>query len=155
MSYRDLRLAAGGDPVLLFEDAQRYAHYLWLREQPARAILALCRAIYIDPALLPAGTQQPYPAYVWLLRNYSGRGFLGNPRISFLHQAVRMPQEQQLKRSRAWALWHLTVRTMPDLPTDPTVPETPPDVADLVEYLDKHGLDKEGTRFAETLSAEG
>lgn len=154
MSYRDLQESAREGPENLFDTARRYAHYLWLEGQPARAILALCRAIYLDPRSRPTELRQPYEAYVWLLRNYAGAGFLGNPRISFLHQAVRMPGEDTLKRSRAWALWYLTLKVMPDLATDPAVPEDPPTVVELSSYLDKNGLRGEGTHFTKVLDSE-
>jgi hypothetical protein len=151
MSYRELRQSRSASPENFFETAQRYTQFLWQKQKPARAILALCRAIYMDPASLPPGSLQPYRAYTWLLKNYRGEGFLGNPRISFLHQATRIPPDQALKVSRAWALWHLTMQVMPELPTDRMVPETPPDHLLLARKLDADGLPDEGGAFLNSL----
>ena len=63
---------------------------------PARAILALTRALYAAPphskdAIYPV----PYAALSGICQTHGGQGagFLGNPRISFQHQAQRMRLE--------------------------------------------------------------
>ncbi|MEX0326825.1 MAG: hypothetical protein AB3N33_12130 [Puniceicoccaceae bacterium] len=155
MSWRDLQAARVEGPEKLFEAALRYTQFLWLKQQPARAILALCRAVYIEPENLPASLRQPWSAYVWLLLNYNGQGFLGNPRISFLHQATRFRGPRALKKARAWALWHLTVRHMPDLPTDPSVEDPEPGINDLAAFLDENGLKGEGNDFLKALNGPG
>lgn len=151
MSYRQLRIARKAGAPDLFETAQCYAQCLWLAGKPARAILALCRAIYLDPQDLPRGTRQLYTAYLWMLRNYRGNGFLGNPRISFQHQAMRISQDEALKRARARALWHLTRLALPDLPPDPSEKEISSDLADLRTYLDRQGLEEEGSLLLQLL----
>jgi hypothetical protein len=153
MSYRQLQIAREAGAPALFESAQRYAQCLWLEHKPARAILALCRAIYLDPHDLPGGTRQPYPAYLWILMNYRGEGFLGNPRISFQHQAMRMPRTDSLKRTRARALWHLTRLALPNLPADPFEEEISPDLKGLQTYLDRHGLKEEGTHVVQLMES--
>lgn len=154
MSYRDLQEAAG-DPTRgpngLHQAACAYANYLWTHRQPARAILALCRAIYLDPANLKPTTHQPYDALVWMLLGYSGEGFLGNPRISFSRQATRMDPDRVLKRRRAWALWHLSVTALPSLAPDPNVSEEAPSHDALATVLNKEGLPREGTSFKEAM----
>ncbi|MFO7725366.1 MAG: hypothetical protein R6V45_07440 [Oceanipulchritudo sp.] len=154
MSYRDLQKAAA-DPAngagLLHHAARTYANYLWIRQQPARAILALCRAVYLNPSDLDPATRQPYEALVWMLRQYSGQGFLGNPRISFSRQATRMPPGRPLKRLRAWALWHLSHRSLPWLPPDPQVIEKAPAPCHLAYRLNGLGLSHEGDRFSEAM----
>lgn len=155
MTYRDLRprLANGRiDADRLHHAACQYANYLWMRGLPARAILALCRALYLNPEDLNGKPGQPYDAFVWILRQHDGRGFLGNPRVSFSHQATRIPESMILKRYRAWALWHLTRKVMPDLPPDPMVAETPPDPQALVSFLDRRGLPEEGRLFKAALA---
>lgn len=157
MSYRDLREAEGspdGAAPALFEAAGRYAQYLWGRGLPARALLALCRAIYLPPAGLPPSTRQPFEAVVWILRAARQEsGFLGNPRISFAHQALRMAESQPLKRQRAWALWRLTRASRPELPPDPQIKETPPAEAELERFLNQQGLPGEGTHWRTCLLA--
>lgn len=155
MSWRDLQAARTKGPGELFQAALRYTQFLWLNKQPARAILALCRAVYLEPEHLPASFSQPWSAYVWLLRNYDGQGFLGNPRISFLHQATRFRGPPDLKKARAWALWHLTVRHMPELPTDPSVKVSEPEADALAIILNEKGLQGEGTDFLKALEEPG
>lgn len=154
MTWRDLQTARAIGAVELHQSALRYTQFLWLKSQPARAILALCRALYIKPESLPRTTRQPYAAYVWLLRHYNGIGFLGNPRISFLHQATRFRGQEPLKKMRAWALWHLTVRHLPHLPTNPAIGEEEPDELELAAYLDENGLPGEGTDFLKALRSK-
>lgn len=158
MSYRDLRNCRGESPGARrarFEAGCRYAQFLWLRDQPARAILALCRALYVSPVDIRESCRQPWNAYVWFLHTPGGNGFLGNPRISFIHQATRTDPSRPLQRQRAWALWHLTRRARPDFPPDPEVPEFPPDPASLEDYLDVHGFRDEGRHFMDALSTAG
>ena len=145
MSYRDLRLP--GNANSLFLTACSYANYLWLKNQPARAILALCRAIYLDPGKQPANRLQPYEAYVWILQHYQGQGFLGNPRISFMRQATRIQGSLTLKRTRAWAMWHLTIASAPGLVPNPDGEENAPSEVSVARALDQHGLPEEGKTF--------
>jgi hypothetical protein len=161
MSYRDLRAkpaaqAGGRNPdnaaVALFAAATAYAQDLWLRGLPARAILALCRALYIDPARLTPRHVAPYDAFAWMLAQPCGHGFLGNPRASFSRQATRIAPERRLQRQRAWALWHITVAARPDLPADPAVDESAPAPEQLRDYLNTAGLKAEGDAFTAALA---
>jgi hypothetical protein len=154
MSYRHLQMHSPHSPEsaqAFFMAACRYANYLWVQDLPARAILALCRALYVNPRLLDKATRQPYAAYAWMLREARGDSFLGNPRFSFARQATRVPEIQHLKSRRAWALWYLTRRIRPELPADPEVPENPPDRDALIDYLNGHGLAGEGDCFRSCL----
>ena len=155
MSWRDLHLAKAMGSVHLFEAALCYTQFLWLKNKPARAILALCRAIYLDPSGLPESLRQPYAAYTWILRNHRGDSFIGNPRISFLHQATRIRGQQELKRARAWALWHLTGFHLPHLPGNPGKLDTVPEIDNLARFLDRHGLPHEGAAFLEAIRVTG
>jgi hypothetical protein len=143
MSYRDLQAAKAEGLQCFHDTALAYAQHLWSRGLPARAILALSRALYIEPDLLAPGTPPPYAAYLWLLSHYKGQGFLGNPRISFFHQATRMDSSRELFRRRAWAMWHLTMKAIPGLSPDPCE-GSPPAPIQLAAYLDKKGLESEG-----------
>ena len=147
MSYRDLRVEhknAEQHDKAVFQAACTYANYLWSIRLPARAILALCRAIYLDPDKLGESIRQPYRALAWFLRNYAGSGFLGNPRVSIIHQATRMPGDQVLKRQRARAMWYISRTAIPSLPPDPAVAEKPPGQKALSAYLEQNGLPGEG-----------
>jgi hypothetical protein len=156
MSYRDLQTRqTAGDQAAekLFISACTYANYLWISGKPARAILALCRAIYLNPEELPDNLRQPYDAYVWFLNNHDGLGFLGNPRVSFCHQAVRMPAGHVLKRHHAWAMWYLSITANPALSPDPEIDEQPPAQDLLYSLLNEKGLANEGTLWMEAMKA--
>ncbi len=152
LSYRDLRRAAETGPPALFATAHSYAAELFRRGQPARAILALCRAIYLDPERLDPGSRQPYAAYRWILEHAHLGGFLGNPRVSFHHQATRIRKESQIRRMRSWALWHITRSTLPHLPPDSRQNEDPPSVHEVAVCLDRRGLQSEGGDFLQALA---
>lgn len=145
MSYRDLQEPQNRQSR--FQQACTYANFLWINGLPARAVLALCRAIYLPPGDVPYGRVQPYRAHVWFLKNHRCHGFLGNPRISFARQATRIPSVQDLKIHRAWAMWHLSIAAIPELPPDPQVTESPPPVETLAHYLNANGLQGEGDTF--------
>ncbi|MGC9450551.1 MAG: hypothetical protein ACP5I4_03815 [Oceanipulchritudo sp.] len=151
MTYRDLRAAKDRGAQIFHQAALRYAHFLWLENMPARAILALCRALYLEPSELPGGTAAPYGAYAWILRQYRGGGFLGNPRISFHHQATRMDSRMVLFRQRAWAMWQITNRIRPELPPEAGCVEQPPPPDRLADYLNRRGLPREGEQFQAAL----
>ena len=137
----------------LFITALEYAQLLWSQARPARSILALCRAMYIDPGQLAAETVPPYRAYRWILGHYRGHGFLGNPRISFFHQATRMATNKRLFRQRAWALWHLTIVERPGMPADPCESRhKPPGMDELAVFLDANGLRQEGQCFLQAIA---
>jgi len=132
------RLGPRRDGVF-FETALTYAQVLWLKGFTARAILAATRGLYCplrgdDPAL--NSFTWPYAAIGWLIREHPGDTFLGNPRISFQHQADRMKGSSVACRSaRAWAVWHIVRVVAPELPTDPKHTVTPPShAADLTQY---------------------
>ncbi len=153
MDYRALQHARGNVEVYYLE-ALRYAHFLWLRELPARAILALARALYADmPADSPLLNANPMP-YVplrWLLVNLPPHGdyFLGNPRLSFQHQAARLRGHRRLQRSwRAWAACCVVRTAMPLLPADPTITIPEPEADEIVSSLRLHGIPGEAEAFA-------
>jgi len=156
MSFRDLQSARAESVINLHRTACQYANYLWLKDTPARAILALCRALYLihDGGPTPAHAHSAWLAYVWFLGEEDGRGFLGNPRVSFSHQATRMrPPVNPLNNHRAWALWHLTRIARPDLPPDPGVAENAPSPVRLQETLSSRGFPGEGDAFQEAIGA--
>ncbi|MFU8849308.1 MAG: hypothetical protein ACNA77_11420, partial [Opitutales bacterium] len=73
----------------------------------------------------------------WIVANHSSDDFPGNPRISFQHQATRLRGErQELRRSRAWAVWALICQARPHLPGDlanPIEEPTPEQISDLLK----------------------
>jgi hypothetical protein len=159
MSYRNLRTAAPASlndtagHLQFFHTCLQYGQYLWLQQLPARAILALCRAIYLPPQpLLKAAPCQPYCAITWLYLHPQKDAFLGNPRVSFFHQATRIAAHRQLQRQRAWALWFLTVSCLPQLPADPDEAACAlPGKTDILNDLQQMGLPGEAETWALSL----
>lgn len=150
MSYRDLArhksaVATVEDNAAgLFLDALRYGHYLWLHGNSARALLALMRALYIKTeAAFPVSGPWvlPYAAIGWIVRNHPGDSFMGNPRISFQHQATRGPALQDARRrARAWAAWAVVRTANPSLPGDHSYEFAEPDFTNIHAQLLQHGL---------------
>jgi len=151
MSFRDLKNGKAEGADALFTVAQCYSQFLWMKGEPARAILALLRAVYLEPEKFRNPVIQPYRAYRWFLENDKRAGFLGNPRISFAHQATRITEMEVLKRSRAWAMWHLTRQACPDLPADPATREYPPAMDALAERLNRMGHPEEGKHWIQAM----
>lgn len=139
MSYRDLCTARLENAVHYVDRAYEYANYLWQHGTSARAILALIKGVYAD-SFSRESEQLPSPfhAYKWMLARYDGADFLGNPRISFYHQAHRMPEQQAAKnRDQAWAFWYLTRKARPTLPADEKEPEIVPDLNSILQGLQR------------------
>ncbi len=131
--------------------ALRYSQCLWLRALPARSILSLCRALYApisaEDSVLKA-YPLPYLAYRWLIENARHPGFLGNPRVSFQHQAARIRgADQDRLRARAHALWWLTRRSRPELGRDPECEEPEGSVDAVLASLARHGIRQEQDWF--------
>lgn len=127
--------------------ALRYSQYLWLRKLPARSILSLCRGLYSpisadEPALMDYPL--PYQAYRWLIEHAYNVGFLGNPRISFQHQAVRIRGKDSARvRARAHALWWLTCKSRPEMHGDPDCSEPIGSLHAVLDRLSCQGLEGE------------
>ena len=125
--------------------ALRYAQYLWLHDSPARAILSMTRALYAE---LDGCEEQltrwplPYCALQWFLLNYrEDYGFLGNPRISYQHQAGRIRGRRQQRLSwRAWACWQIVRQARPDFAADHKHHIEEPQKNDILTGLKKHGI---------------
>lgn len=137
-------------------DCLEYANALWRGGTPARAVLALDRALGADlsgdePVL--ADWPLPYAALAWMLRHAPPNVFLGNPRVHFQHYAGRMnaPRREQ-RRWRAWACWALTRAVMPDLPGDPRHKVVEPERAEIEAELVRHGLPGEAAAWRRILA---
>lgn len=142
-----------------FIAALTYAQFLWCAGHPARSILALCRAFYAARCLGEQFHGQhplPYQAYAWLITQPGATGFFGNPRVSFQHQATRMPPNKPAFRQiRATALWHLTRTMRPDLPGDPDEREPLEPVSAVIHSLDVKGAFGEADELIVSLSLSG
>ncbi len=95
----------------------------------------------------------PYAALHWILHHHCDSAFLGNPRISFQHQAIRMRGERAgVNRWRAWACWHIVRAARSDLPGDPRDPVVEPEADAVYAALAAYGLPGEAGRWRETLA---
>lgn len=142
MSWRDLEAAR--DEADLYLRCLRYAQQLWQDNLPARALLAVDRALYCD---VPAGHAVlaehplPYATIRWMVAADCGETFTGNARVHYQHLAdrVRGPREA-IKRWRAWAGWSLARAARPELPGDPRHKVQEPENAEIELGLRSHGL---------------
>lgn len=132
------------DSYEFYFKALQYGHYLWLQGQAGRAILSLTRALYTDLSPDEPTLQKwplPYAGLHWIVSQHPSDDFPGNPRISFQHQASRLRgQRQELRRTRAWAVWALIRQARPSLPGDQTDPVDEPTQEQIRELLEAHGL---------------
>ena len=155
MSWRDLESAH--DDAELYLNCLRYAQQLWQDNLPARALLAVDRALYCDiPAGHPLLAEHPLPYAVirWMIAADSGEAFTGNARVHYQHLAdrVRGPR-QAVKRWRAWAGWALARAARPDLPGDPRHAVREPDLKEIGEGLRVSGLPGEDALWLAALRA--
>ncbi|MDP0500699.1 MAG: hypothetical protein Q7P63_11435 [Verrucomicrobiota bacterium JB022] len=135
MSYRDLNQLGENRGEAFFLTALHYGQYLWQRGESARALLALARALYAD-LVIETAHPLPYGAIGWIIRHHPGDSFIGNPRISFQHQAERYRGERQtLRRARSWAAWHIARQAAPSLPGDPHSHLQEPSAIELTRRL--------------------
>lgn len=155
MDYRCLarfEQQAGGAYYL---EALRYGQYLWERRLTARAILAVTKALHAevsdsDEAL--AEWPLPYRALKWVFLQHDGTDFMGNPRISFQHQAERLRGARtEQRRWRCWAVWKLAQTALPQLPDAADGIGRYPDVATIGAQLEKHGIRGEARLWLATL----
>lgn len=142
LSWRDLEGAA--DETELYLTCLAYAQQLWQDNLPARALLAVDRALYCDvlpsdPAL--KSHPLPYAVIRWMLAEDCGETFTGNARVHYQHLAdrVRGPR-QAIKRWRAWAGWALARAARPELPADPRHDVREPGIDEIEAGLREHGL---------------
>jgi hypothetical protein len=144
MDWRDLNAGRRDQGGAFYLTALRYGQQLWLQKLPARALLAVDRALYADlkgeePEL--AAYPLPYAAIGWMIRHNPADAFTGNARVHYQHLADRVRGEREsLKRWRAWAAWAIVRRVRPDLPADPRHPVEEPDEARIQKELTTHGL---------------
>ncbi len=155
MSYLDLHQWGNLRDEQFYLTALTYGQVLWQKGYTARAILALARGLYAD---LPSKCAVlgcwplPYLAITWMVREHPDDGFLGNPKISFQHQAARIRGERALiKSARAWATWYLISTIRHDLPDDPAIPTSRQNEAFILGALRKHGLTGESETWKTAL----
>lgn len=146
---REILRSLGADRgARFYQAALAWGQERWCAGYPARAVLALARALYAEVGcghLVCLEWPLPYRALRWVFSRYpEAHGFRGNPRISFQHQADRMKgRNASLRRARAWAVWVLVREELPDLPGDPLHVVTPPERDEVREWLRREASEAE------------
>lgn len=143
MSFRDLQIARMHGPESAYRVNLQYAQWLWQHGLPARAILAMDKALFLCLSMSHPAVQAnplPYAALVWIVRNAKVDQFLGNPRIHYQHMADRVRGCKACQKAiRAWACWHLVCHWRPDLPADEqhafSAPDWPATCASVAEFF--------------------
>jgi hypothetical protein len=155
MSHRCLTELKGAAPADFYYTALQYGHYLWLQGHAGRAILAITRACYSNVAEADPILKEwplPYAALQWIVANHHSDHFPGNPRISFQHQATRLRGErQELRRTRAWAVWAIIRATRPDLSGDAAQGIIEPSTEAIEAQLHLHGHKNEAVRWLQAI----
>lgn len=144
MDWRHLNAHRNKQGGAFFLTALRYGQQLWAQNLPARALLAVDRALYADlkgdePEL--AAHPLPYAAIAWMVKNNPGDAFTGNARVHYQHLADRVRGErEEQKRWRAWAAWAIVRRVSPELPADPKHAVEEPAESRIEKELTEHGV---------------
>jgi hypothetical protein len=122
MSFRDLQAARAQGVGAAYRVNLEYAQWLWQHGLPARAILAMDKALFLCLPINHPEVQHnplPYAATLWVMTHAKANHFLGNPRVHYQHLADRVRGCKACQKAlRAWACWHLVCRWRPDLPGD-------------------------------------
>jgi hypothetical protein len=155
LTWRDLNALRDNQGAELYRLCLEYGQQLWLDDLPARALLAVDRALYCD---VPEGDDalteyaMPYRAIGWMVRQPSDQ-FTGNARVHYQHLADRVRGERaELKKWRAWAAWAVTRHVRPDLAGDPKHAVTEPTHAEIEAGLRAYGLVSEITEWRQALA---
>lgn len=155
LSWRDLHALRHDQGPELYLLCLEYAQQLWLDGLPARALLAVDRALYCDvPPEHEAlrAYPMPYRTIGWMTAR-PGEGFTGNARVHYQHLADRVKGGRaEIKRWRAWAAWAVVREARPDLPADPRHAVREPMTDEIGRGLDTHGLRGEVAEWRIALS---
>lgn len=143
LSWRDLNALREDQGAELYLLCLKYGQQLWLEQLPARALLAVDRALYCD---VPADAEclklnpLPYSAIGWLVAQPTSE-FTGNARVHYQHLADRVKGERSAqKKWRAWAAWAVVRQVRPDLPADPKHAVIEPSLIEIKAGLESHGI---------------
>lgn len=155
MDWRDLAEHRDEPGAELYLLCLEYAQQLWLDDLPARALLAVDRALYCD---VPADAAElrayplPYAAIGWLVGQPT-TAFAGNARVHYQHLADRVKGERaELKKWRAWAAWAVVRQVRPDLPADLAHAVREPSLDDIAEGLRAWGIAGEAELWRRALA---
>lgn len=155
LSWRDLNALRNDQGPELYRRCLEYAQQLWLDGLPARALLAVDRALYCD---VPSGDEalrdypMPYRTVGWMVAQPC-EAFTGNARVHYQHLADRVKGNRaEIKKWRAWAAWAVVRAARPDLPADPKHAVREP-MSDEIELgLNTHGVSGEAAEWRLALS---
>lgn len=143
LSWRDLAAYREDRGPELYRLCLEYGQQLWLEDLPARALLAVDRALYCEvDADEPILTTHPLPYRVigWMVSQPS-RGFTGNARVHYQHLADRVRGAQaERKKWRAWAAWAVVRQVRPDLTGDARHSVVEPTHELISDGLRRHGV---------------
>lgn len=155
LSWRDLAAWRDERGTELYLTCLEYAQQLWLDGLPARALLAVDRALYCD---VPTGNEvltaypMPYRAIGWMV-GQPADGFTGNARVHYQHLADRVQGERaNLKKWRAWAAWAVVRLVRPDLSGDPRHQVVEPTLAEIEAGLNRFGVEGEATQWRRAIA---
>jgi hypothetical protein len=155
LSWRDLAAWRDDQGPELYLTCLEYGQQLWLDGLPARALLAVDRALYcdVDPADEAARAYPPpYRAIGWMVAQPS-EGFTGNARVHYQHLADRVRGDRaEVKQWRAWAAWAIVRQARPDLPGDPKHAVVEPTDADISAGLGRYGVAGEVAEWRQALA---
>lgn len=155
LSWRDLNALRDDQREKLYQLCLEYGHQLWLENLPARALLAVDRALYCDVSADSEILKQypiPYATIGWLVSQPTEE-FTGNARVHYQHLADRVKGERaEQKKWRAWAAWAVVRLVRPDLPADPKHDVIEPSTNQIREALEQHGIAGEATVWQKALS---
>ncbi|MEM1059401.1 MAG: hypothetical protein AAGK14_09150 [Verrucomicrobiota bacterium] len=164
-----LNLGEDRGPVF-YETALKRANWLWMEEQPAKAILLINRAF--ASSHVPPGTAElvseeaalshgrtaldelPYRALAWMLRRAQPEKLPGSCRVHYQHLATRMSgPRRELRAWRAWAAWCYVRRIWPELPADEKQTVTEPTEEEVEVGLAEHGTAAEARLWKHVLES--
>jgi len=156
LSWRELNALRDDQGEELYLLCLEYGQQLWLENLPARALLAVDRALYCD---VPADAEclkhypLPYAAISWLVSQPTEQ-FTGNARVHYQHLADRVKGDRAAqKKWRAWAAWAITRRARPDLVADADHVVTEPTPNEIRQALLLHGIKGEVETWEKALGS--
>ena len=143
LSWRELNALRDDPGEKLYLLCLEYGQQLWLDNLPARALLAVDRALYCDVSAESDILKQyplPYAAIGWLVSQPTEE-FTGNARVHYQHLADRVRGDRaEQKKWRAWAAWAIVRLVRPDLTADSKHDVVEPSRNQIHEGLEQHGI---------------
>ncbi|QXD23419.1 hypothetical protein F7C95_16030 [Opitutia bacterium ISCC 51] len=157
MDWRSMQESKSVSNAQFYRTALGYGQVLWLKNLPARALLAIDRALLTSLTGKEPEIQDwplPYRAMAWMLAHYDDAAFVGNPRVHFQHLATRVRGDRHEQRKwRAWACCYLACLQRPLLPGDEKQGIEEPTRTDIEAGLEQYGIERELETWLEVVEA--